>query len=480
VGSAALAGQGYLQITLAACLVPSIGYLLLQSHGKKLSLRPAWRWFVLAMALAILVGSVLLVPLARHLPNMSKDGDVTFSSAQPLRFMLLNLVIDDPDYHFSEILDKHPYPYLSNNYIGWIPLLLALLAPIMAADHQRPFILAAGIALVMIYLVSSALLLQWLMPIPWPLLQEFLAGMRNPAVGQGLAVPLLVAAATIALNGLLGGRQVDVQLTMSDNNTPVIPLRLPLIKGVLALLMVASLGSLFTFARVFLATYEEDGTRLRPLIEELDSSQAQWVQPVFGEHFWLPFAMEQDLKIHWYFRPWGLKRTQPLPPAYRQLSRVPEDAQLPEYVKTMDDILVLARPDYPYAYVVLKDGQVPCQAQALGGHIDVVCATDTGGTLVVLEHAVGGWRASLAGQRLPLKAGPWLSVAAPAGVHTYQFRYRPLEVLVGGIFSLVGWCLVLVGAWRGQPPRWFAKTATRIMRAPFPPAMQSIDKPEIK
>jgi hypothetical protein len=46
-----------------------------------------------------------------------------------------------------------------------------------------------------------------------------------------------------------------------------------------------------------------------------------------------------------------------------------------------------------------------------------------------------------------LNAGTWLSVAAPAGTHHYEFRYRPWDVPVGAGLTLIGLALA-VWVWR--------------------------------
>ncbi|HEY8476548.1 MAG TPA: hypothetical protein VIN09_06760, partial [Chloroflexota bacterium] len=61
------------------------------------------------------------------LPEFGKDTDPQFRSAQPFAFVPLNLVINDRAFYTSDALQKFPYPHLYVNFIGWVPLLLALL-----------------------------------------------------------------------------------------------------------------------------------------------------------------------------------------------------------------------------------------------------------------------------------------------------------------------------------------------------------------
>ena len=90
------------------------------------------------------------------------------------------------------------------------------------------------------------------------------------------------------------------------------------------------------------------------------------------------------------------------------------------------------------------DRQIPCRATALGGNIDVVCLTTEPGTLVVQENQWTGWRAWRDGERIPLEHGPWLEVEAPLGEHEYEFRYRPWDVVLGIVLTVVG---IVLAVW---------------------------------
>ncbi len=97
--------------------------------------------------------------------------------------------------------------------------------------------------------------------------------------------------------------------------------------------------------------------------------------------------------------------------------------------------------DKHYAYVRLNDRLVPCEAQALGGNIEIRCTTLEAGQLVVQENNLTGWKAYRNGQAIALQDGRWLAVEALPGKHTYSFRYRPLDVGLGAGLTLVGMVL---------------------------------------
>jgi len=54
------------------------------------------------------------------------------------------------------------------------------------------------------------------------------------------------------------------------------------------------------------------------------------------------------------------------------------------------------------------------------------------------------------GRSVPLGSGQWLNVAAPAGQHRYEFRYRPWDVVVGLLLTLAGMIVAVILYFRGD------------------------------
>ena len=71
----------------------------------------------------------------------------------------------------------------------------------------------------------------------------------------------------------------------------------------------------------------------------------------------------------------------------------------------------------------------------------------------MLERNLPGWKAWQEDSRTELFDGTWLSVAAPAGEHTFHFRYLPWDVFLGLLLSAAGWGLAifLLVKYRKQP-----------------------------
>lgn len=106
----------------------------------------------------------------------------------------------------------------------------------------------------------------------------------------------------------------------------------------------------------------------------------------------------------------------------------------PGFVSQRVDISIVRLPENRYASIRTADEMIPCEAEAQGGHIEVVCHSSEPGQLIVTENQWDGWTAVRDDQPILFLASQWLAVEAPAGTHVYQFRYRPLDVPLGVAF----------------------------------------------
>ncbi len=453
LGLALLAGQGYMQVGLFIALVPAIGYLLIAKRQEETEKKPLWREAAIVLGLALLVAAVLLVPLLHNAGFLEKDVDPVFDAAQPIKYSLLNLVIDDEAFYRTEILGKLGYPYLYVNYIGWIPLLLAVVGLVLAHRKYRRVFISFGLAIGFLYLFSSGLVLSWIASLPFSEITNLVAGLRNPSLIQGLVIPFLAGFAAIGLDALV--RRPWSKYTLAQEgkeqgaNRVVVPVKWILLLAA----MVLSLRSAALFTRSYVWTFKEDGVKLRAELAALKTNEAEWVEPPFGEYYWLPDALNAQMKIAAFFRPWSVIDAE-LPSAYLELDRdVAYFSSQPGFVGVVDDLALVAHPDAPYAYLANGEQKTPCSAVARGGNIDVSCSSASGGILTVLERNLPGWKAWQEDSRTELFDGTWLSVAAPAGEHTFHFRYLPWDVFLGLLLSAAGWGLAifLLVKYRKQP-----------------------------
>jgi hypothetical protein len=434
-----LSGQGYMQVGMIATL-PAVLVLLFQGNGKFAS---HWRYYLLAFLIAVLLASPFLVPLAHFAPNIAKDMDPQFRSAQPVQFFVLNLVIDDFQYYRNGMLGKLPYPYLYSLYIGWVPVLLAVfgISQIRRAKRQVFLFLIAGIILT--FLVASAILLK-------PLADWFpsLAGIRHSPQIAGLAVPLILGLSAYGLERLLNLRWPDLFMSFPKTKSQR---SLFSLRWILLVPLFFSLKSTYDFSQPWLQTIYRD-PEIYSLLALLKTDKAQWVEPPFGEHFFVEPALEMGLKLSPGIMTWSW-RGREMPPAFRYLSRQGRPSVAVVTKGTVEGLTVYESTTENYAEVHAGKKRSPCRAYASGGTIDVFCKTSEAGILVLKEYTFSGWRVWVDGKPVRLEFDDvWLMVRAPAGKHTYQFRYLPWDLPLGIFLGLCGLVLCIL-LWRNPNKR---------------------------
>ena len=424
---AAMSGQGYLQIGLLLSILPAFAIFLI---GRPSTMKPLWKEFALAGLIAVLLSAILWIPALHFLPNMSKGVDPTFNSAQPIAATLANLVIDNPAAYTADRLGQTPIPHLYINYIGWIPILLALAAIIPGYRRNRRLALFFVIALALVFLTATATTLRvfsWLLP-------GLIASIRYPSLIAGLAVPLIIGLAAWGLDQFLRLPRLNRFIQR------------PIMRGiaaiVLAIFLLWPIYTAYVFGQYWLVTGYVPPAASQ-VLAPIDRTSTQWVGVPYGEHAWTAIGLSTDLKLTNAFRPWNWQGRD-LPPAFVTVTYDPSLLSVANRFGTTEGISLVTDPDNTYARIDTSAQHVPCRAIARGGSIDVDCHTDSAGTLIVHENNWEGWFASRDGEPIGLDNTAWLSTAAPAGQHHYEFRYRPADVTIGLIVSMIGIGLVLI------------------------------------
>ncbi len=440
---AIVAGQGYLQIGLFVSIIPAFVILL---FNEQLQLRPVWKEFLLAGGLALMLAAPFILPVLLFWPEFGKAVDPAFGSVQPLEYIPLNFVIRDRDIYYREVLGKLPYPYLYMNFIGWTPVLLALLPFRLAKLSQRRLVAFFGVAIGLILLASSAITFKQL----GKFVPDFAAGIRNPSLIAGLAVPLILG---LAAWGVDWAVQSDWIIRLFSRTARLTYPRL--LKSLswifVCMILLASLRSVYEFSREWLFTVPlKDG--VIEVVLETKTEEAAWVALPFGELHWGPPAAEAGVKMTEHARPshWKERR---LPPPYLKATRAGINDVGGEYLGTQEGVNLFKYGQNFYAQVVENSGEVvqPCTAVSQGGHIDVTCQTTVSGRLIVQENWWMGWFVWRDGVRIEMDDdNEWLNAPAPAGEHHYQFRYYPWEVAVGCVIMVVG-LFLLIAIWRKNP-----------------------------
>ncbi|NIS78879.1 MAG: hypothetical protein GTO14_01335, partial [Anaerolineales bacterium] len=419
LASAIFGGQGYMQVGILLSL-PAVTFLLVD---KKLMLRPVWRRYVLAAVLAVMLAAPLLLPLTRFFPNFGKPVDPEFKSAQPLEYLPLNLVINDPEFYFTtQTLEKLAAAAPYTMYIGWVAVILAVIGMgfVRKEDRGRIYYLASGAILV--FLVASGLLLNWLFKV-----LPIAAAVRFPSFIAGFAIPMILGLSAYGLERIL------------NLDWPTLMVRLPgskpseslgfSLRWILLVPLFINLKTSTTFAKAWLTTLQL-GDDVPWIEETLTTPELQWVSPPFGEHYFITPTITSGLKISPGLKPWGWKE-RPVPLPRLEALRGGPPSETVSLVEDQFGIFVYLHEDRYYAAVVDDQGQQPCVATGTGGDLRVDCNSDLPGRLVVQENTWTGWKAWRDDMPVPLVGDAWLEVEAPAGRHSYRFEYRPWDVPLG-------------------------------------------------
>ncbi len=453
---AAMAGQGYMQIGLL-CTLPAVA-LLLPAQPRQMIL--VGKRYALAAVLGALLAAPFLVPFLHFLPQFGKEIDPTFGSAQPLRYVPLNLVVNDFHFYKSEILHKLPYPALYVNYIGWIAVILALGGLSWSwgggREARRVGLYLATVTCLSMW-VASAAPLSWLAshaPLPWLAVQ--LAGIRFPSVIAGLAVPCLLGAAAVAVDRLarpLGRSRLPPGLALTSSTAGRPPLALD-VRWLLAAPLLVARMDVAAFSRQWIHA-DRYGAELPAVLDALSTSDLQWVNLPFGEHFWTEAATGRGLKMANGIQRWHWKGRPPPAPVLEGSRSGPPPGMTEQ--GAAGGLSIYAAPaGREYATVAHEGGQrTVCAAHGVAGDIDVRCDAPWPGVLTVKENSWPGWRAYVDGRPAPLQAGRWLTVDLPAGGHTVTFRYRPWDaplglLLCGGGIALAAYNWRLAGRRGGE------------------------------
>jgi hypothetical protein len=432
-----LAGQGYLQIGLL-WTAPALLFLL---PWDNLHQKPVMKHLILSLSIALLLASFFLVPFLHFLPNFTKDMDITFNAAQELQYVPLTLVIRDRDFYMSQQLTTIPVVYLYTNYIGWVAIILAIIALIAnRSDSEKRLVRYLVAVIFLVFLGSSREPYTWLFSISSGWLNEMLAGIRHPPVVMGLAIPPLLGLAAIGLDYLLDLKWPKIQMDFYNPKSVLSNFSLDL-RWLLLIPLVFSLKNTYTFSKQFLYMVQED-----PMVEKINqgiqTADLQWVNPPFGVHAYLESATRKGLKMAYGWRVWNWKnRENPEPKLEAILGTLGAPPKMTEDFYSVEDAKVyLAPPDRAYAKVIYNQngGSTICQANGTGGDIDVKCNAAQEGRLEVTENNWTGWTARLDGKHVRIENGSHLAVAMPAGEHTVEFRYRPWDVPLGILLSMFG------------------------------------------
>ncbi len=429
-----LSGQGYIQLGVLIAWFPAFIYLFYQPGQKK---QEKWMAFVQAFLLSLALAAILLVPAARFVGVMDKYTMDDLKSLQPFAYIPLNLVISDIALYGQTYLGMDTFPYEHINFIGWIPVIFAVIAGYFVLKQERKRVYAAlylSIFLVLIFTSREVMLalMQYI-----PLINQ----LRSFSVATSLMVPPVLGMAAWGLQQIL---QADWPLVAWQRPQEALQRTAFSFKWlVLIPLLLLSLKDITLFSQLYITLRNVEIPQEDLSFIQLDDTQ--WVTPSGID--WFPILMSKPQKLIMTDRPWNWKSRERLS-GYIALVFNPDNNEIEgELLSRGKNFDVMRHPEFLYAFVSIPQGEtsqiVKCNASSLGGIIDVTCDSPAAGVLTVHDYLWSGWYAWMDGQPINLLDSDWLTVQAAPGRHVYSFRYTPWDVYVGGALTLLGLGLAL-------------------------------------
>lgn len=423
LAQAFLSGQGYLQMALVLCLLPV--FLIFIIDGNFI-LKPLWKELLIALVIALFVSAIFILPAFSLSTHIIKPTDP--QSSQPLEYIPINLIVRDMNFFASTALEKLASPNLYIQYIGWTPIIFAILAWRFISKKSLRIYLFFIISMFLIFGLGSSTFLTWMKT--W--LHNFLSDIRNPIFGVGLAVTLILGLSAWGLDRFLRLDWPHLLISSGFNKPNLkIDTRIFVIP-----LLVWSISSVYQFNDQFRVSVPWP-INIVQAAESISPYPARWVRPIYGNWTFTAAAINHNIKVTGGYRIWDLK-DYPNPSMSMDVSQDPNMQADPNYIGSVNDVYFVSYPENPYAYIDAGTTLIPCSAKADGGHIDVICQSDQVGTLIVQENALTGWIAWCDNKRTDLIPGQWLSVSTSAGEHSYKFRYIPMDFFLGLLLALLG------------------------------------------
>lgn len=427
--SGILSGQAYIQVGLLMTS-PALLILLLNKNGQ---LDKIWKKYAVSAVTAILLSGPFALSLIFN--RIHKDSFTDFEWLQPLKYALLNFVIDDIGFFDLELLERWPSPNLYIQFIGWVPLILAFIgmSRIFKNKKHSRVLLYFMLSVLCVMLATNAEILMKIAEF-FP----FVGAVRHIPLAIGISVPAILVLSAFAVDDLLKSAEWP-ELSLKSNGGPRIMIP---IKWIILLPLIFNIKTAYTFAQTQLTirtiTFEDN-----MFLDYFETDSLQWVLPIYGEQYWTEMAISRGMKVTGPSVPWWPTENRQLPvPRYRALrtNEATEPEEGWEFEIGFEEKFIYVLPDSEYAYIKTDGGGIiPCKAQGRGAYLSVSCTSAQSGYLIVHENALHGWRAEMDGQKISLIDDEhWLVVESAAGEHEYTFAYFPLEAYAGIIFTLAG------------------------------------------
>ncbi len=425
-----LSGQGYNQLGVVLAWFPAAIWLLYESGKKK---QEKWIAFGSAIVISALLCAVLLVPALRFWGNIEKFTMDDFKNLQPMRYVLLNLVINEHELFRQTYLGMDTFPYARINFIGWIPVILATLSGYFVMKKKKKtifFALYLSIFLILIFTSRDI----------YPILKDYLPFVNNLrafSVATSLLVPPILVLAAWCLDRLFELKWPVIAFNKKHTGDGMKGFSVKWL--ILIPLVIVSFKNVIPTAKNYIHVIKVDIPQSELNFARLNDTQ--WVNPPNYE--WFPVLMSEKRKLIMTDRFFTWKDRYRLY-GYIDLTNNPNNDPIEGRISRQPNFDVIMRPEEIYASVDMDGERMPCKAISRGGNIDVWCDNPVDGILTVREYMYSGWNVWMDGEKQSLQGGDWLTVDAPKGKHTYSFRFYPLDVYIGAAISLVGLVIAIL------------------------------------
>lgn len=419
-----LSGQGYYQVGYFICILPAAFFLFgYQNSGAQNNFK---KNLLVGVLLGVLIAGVLLVPFLHFSPNFLKPTDTALQNFQPLETLPLSLVIRDLDFFRQPLLGHDIMFYVNFNYIGWVPVLLALAAALLVPARDRRLMIFYFISILLLFLLISKEFANIIKPI-YPGIDQF----RYPASISGLTLPLIIVLAAWSLDRLFKIPRPEITLKFASGKQ--ISFSLGLLAALPALLAITPNLEL---AHYWLDSRGKTSSPNIELLAAITPDKTAWLRPPASLDL-LNFFYQKNIKITETYHSWTWRnRDAPQAEWYVETRDI---NPYPQYVRSSYfDLDIDQIPERAYAAVYSPEGQRECITSAVGGFIDAICNTEQTGMLEIKENSWQGWWVWVDGVPADLLPGRWLAVNVPAGKHYIQFRYYPVDIWLGLGISLIG------------------------------------------
>lgn len=279
-----LSGQGYIQLGVLVGWFPAFLWLLFE-RGKKYQRK--WMAFGGALIISLLICAILLLPALHFSGSTEKYTMGDFKNLQPMRYVPLNFVINDHELFRQQYLGMDTFPYARINFVGWLPIILAVIAGyfVLQKKEKRLFF-AIYAAIFLILIVASRDI--------YPVLKEYLPivnRLRAFSVATSLMVPPLLAMAAWGLDRLFELKWPRMVFHDGDDNPN--PSSFSLKWLILLPMMLLSFQQLIPFAKNYINLIKVEVPQNDLDFVRLDDTQ--WVNPASDE--WFPILMSEKRKL---------------------------------------------------------------------------------------------------------------------------------------------------------------------------------------